>query len=97
MVAGNAVRPVVFEGMFMAMAFSHEKRLATIAKTVEELGADAVVMARRGRTGLTHLLFGSVAEAVLASSRVPILLVHALAGEAPEAPFYPAAAPPRCH
>ena len=25
-----AVRPVVFEGMFMAIAFSHEKRLASM-------------------------------------------------------------------
>jgi len=37
MAAGNAVRPVVFEGMFMAIAFSHEKRLANLAKRIEEL------------------------------------------------------------
>ena len=37
MAAGNAVRPVVFEGMFMAIAFSHEKRLASLAKGIEEL------------------------------------------------------------
>ena len=37
MAAGNAVRPVVFEGMFMAIAFSHEKRLANLAKAIEEL------------------------------------------------------------
>lgn len=37
MVAGNAVRPVVFEGMFIAIAFSHEKRLANLARAIEEL------------------------------------------------------------
>jgi hypothetical protein len=37
MAAGNAVRPVVFEGMFMAIVFSHEKRLANLAKGIEEL------------------------------------------------------------
>jgi hypothetical protein len=37
MAAGNAVRPVVFEGMFMAIAFSHEKRLANLTKGIEEL------------------------------------------------------------
>jgi len=37
MAAGNAVRPVVFEGMFMAIAFSHEMRLAKIARAIEEL------------------------------------------------------------
>jgi hypothetical protein len=37
MAAGNAVRPVVFEGRFMAIAFSHEKRLTDIGKAIEEL------------------------------------------------------------
>ena len=36
-VAGNAVRPVVFEGMFMAIVSSHEKRLAGLQKAVGEL------------------------------------------------------------
>jgi hypothetical protein len=31
------VRPAVFEGMFMAIAFSHEKRLANMRKAIEEL------------------------------------------------------------
>lgn len=37
MAAGNAIRPVVFEGIFMAMAFSHEKRLTNIERAIEEL------------------------------------------------------------
>ena len=37
MAAGNAVRPVVFEGMFMAIAFSHEKRLANLESAIEKL------------------------------------------------------------
>ncbi len=37
MAAGNAVRPVVFEGMFMAIAFSHEIRLVELRNRVEEL------------------------------------------------------------
>jgi hypothetical protein len=40
MAAGNAVRPVVFEGMFMAIAFSHEKRLTSIGRAIEELRAE---------------------------------------------------------
>jgi hypothetical protein len=35
--AGNAVRPVVFEWMFMAIAFSHEKRLAKLRRAMERL------------------------------------------------------------
>ena len=37
MAAGNAVLPVVFEGMFMAIAFSHEKRIASLASAMEKL------------------------------------------------------------
>ena len=37
MAAGNAVRPVVFEGMFMAIVFSHERRLANLGRAIEEL------------------------------------------------------------
>jgi len=37
MAAGNAVRPVVFEGMFMAIVFSHEKRLEDLTKAIEEV------------------------------------------------------------
>ena len=39
--------------------------------------------------GLAHLLFGSVAEAILADSHVPVFLVRAQAGEARQSPFEP--------
>ena len=38
--------------------------------------ADAVVMATAGRTGLAHLLIGSVAEKVVRHSPVPVLTVR---------------------
>lgn len=63
-----------------------------IVETIEGLGADGIVMATHGRTGLAHLLYGSVAEAVLAGSRVPVFLVHARPGEAPAPPFNPSTA-----
>jgi nucleotide-binding universal stress UspA family protein len=40
-----------------------------------EWGADAVVMATRGRQGLQKLVLGSVAEAVVRDSHVPVLLI----------------------
>jgi nucleotide-binding universal stress UspA family protein len=64
---------------------------AQIVKVTQELGAAEVVMATHGRTGLPHLLYGSVAEAVLARSRIPVLLVPARPGEAPMPPFDPIA------
>ena len=63
-----------------------------ILHTATRHPADAIVMATHGRGGLSHLLYGSVAEAVLATSHVPVFLVHARPGEATSAPFDPVAA-----
>jgi hypothetical protein len=35
--SSNAVRPVKFEGMFMALAFDHERRLESLAVRIEKL------------------------------------------------------------
>lgn len=43
----------------------------------EEHNADLIVMGTHGRTGLLHLLMGSVAESVLRRARVPVLCVPA--------------------
>jgi len=38
--------------------------------------ADVIVMTTVGRTGLTHLLMGSVAEKVVRHATVPVLTIH---------------------
>lgn len=50
-------------------------------------GADLIVMATHGRTGLTHVVLGSVAERVVRTAACPVLTIraHAAAGAA-EAP-----------
>lgn len=63
-----------------------------ILDQVKHLEADAIVMATHGRTGLAHLLYGSVAEAVLADSGVPVFLVHSRPGKAAAPGFDPLAA-----
>jgi nucleotide-binding universal stress UspA family protein len=63
-----------------------------ILDTVQQFGADSIVMATHGRTGLAHLLHGSVAEAVLTRSSVPVFMVYARPGEAAAAPFDSASA-----
>src|SRR5436853_356642 len=45
--------------------------------------ADVIVMATLGRTGLAHLLIGSVAERVVRHAKVPVLTVRAAAPRAP--------------
>jgi nucleotide-binding universal stress UspA family protein len=57
-----------------------------IASTASSVGADAIVMATHGQTGLAHLLYGSVAEAVVATSRMPVILVPARFDAATRAP-----------
>jgi len=49
---------------------------AAVVKTARQIGADLVVMATHGRTGLSHDLFGSVTEAVVRQSHCPVLTVR---------------------
>jgi len=46
-----------------------------IIQTAEDWGADLIVMGTHGRTGLKHLLLGSVAEHVIRHSKIPSLIV----------------------
>jgi nucleotide-binding universal stress UspA family protein len=50
-----------------------------ILKVVEELRPKLVAMGTHGRTGLSHLLLGSVAEKVVRSSPAPVITIHAKA------------------
>ncbi|HZR02576.1 MAG TPA: universal stress protein [Burkholderiales bacterium] len=47
-----------------------------ILKEAGDWGADLIVMGTHGRRGLTHLVLGSDAEAVLHGARVPVLLIR---------------------
>jgi nucleotide-binding universal stress UspA family protein len=49
------------------------RRVADFAKRI---GADLIVMASRGRTGLSHMLHGSVAEQVMRLSHCPVLVLR---------------------
>ena len=47
-----------------------------ILQTVEELGADLIVMGTHGRRGISRALLGSVAEMVVRTAAVPVLTVR---------------------
>lgn len=47
-----------------------------IVAAAREAGADLVAMTTHGRSGLGRLLFGSVAEAVLRESKLPVFLMR---------------------
>jgi nucleotide-binding universal stress UspA family protein len=50
---------------------------ATIVAEAQDARADLIVIGTHGRTGLSHLLLGSVAEAVIRKAPCPILAVQA--------------------
>lgn len=48
----------------------------TIRRHAETLGTDLIVMSTHGRTGLHRLWLGSVADSLVRSTRIPVLLVR---------------------
>lgn len=48
----------------------------TILGLVDELGADLVLVGSTGKSGIERALLGSVANALLRRSRIPVLTVH---------------------
>ena len=53
------------------------KPAVEILKVAEEENADVIIIATHGRTGIAHMVFGSVAERVVRLSKVPVLTIHA--------------------
>jgi nucleotide-binding universal stress UspA family protein len=49
---------------------------AEIVKVATELKAGLIVMPSHGRTGLKHLLLGSVAERVVRTATCPVLVLR---------------------
>ena len=47
-----------------------------IISTVKEIGADIIVIGTHGRTGLSHIMMGSVAEKVVRKPSCPVLTVR---------------------
>jgi nucleotide-binding universal stress UspA family protein len=47
-----------------------------ILATAEQEKTDAVFMATHGRTGLKHIVFGSVAQRVVSRASCPVLTVR---------------------
>ncbi len=70
---------------FMNTKFPHDHNVmlvvrrgevySEIIKFAQEEGIDLIVLSTHGRTGLSHLLMGSIAEKVVRYSTVPVLTV----------------------
>ena len=63
---------------------------AEIVNAARDVQADLIAMTTHGRSGLRRLMFGSVAEAVLRQSDIPVFLLRAteaqVAGRTPREP-----------
>ena len=46
-----------------------------VLRVADEVGASYIVVGTHGRTGLAHLLMGSVAEQIVRRAKVPVLAV----------------------
>ena len=66
---------VSFEHMLLVGEPAH-----AIVEAAEKENVDLIVMGTHGRTGLTRLLMGSVAEAVVRRAKCPVLTVKHPAG-----------------
>jgi universal stress protein A len=66
----------------------------TIAAAAGDKGMDLIVMGTHGRSGLSHLLLGSVAERVVRSAPCPVLTVREAVTPLAEAPRVIAEAEP---
>lgn len=66
---------------------------ATIVRFAKENGVNYIVMPTHGRTGLTRLLMGSVAEEVVRKAPCPVLTIKDAAARKPQAPV----AKEHCH
>jgi nucleotide-binding universal stress UspA family protein len=67
--------PVSFTGSWEAQVTAGDPA-DSIVRMAEALAVDLIVMATHGRTGLPHLLLGSVAEKVVRHAPCPVLTVR---------------------
>jgi nucleotide-binding universal stress UspA family protein len=66
-----------FDGLRVLTTVRSGEAPREIIAAAKETQTDLIAMTTRGRTGLSRLLFGSVAEAVLRTADVPVFVLRA--------------------
>ena len=74
---GKLLNEVKYEGVGMEGEVIHGRVAETLAAYATEHGADLILIATHGRSGVSRWVWGSVAERILRSSCVPVLMVRA--------------------
>jgi nucleotide-binding universal stress UspA family protein len=71
----HALVPATFSGTWEVQVTDGHPADA-IVRTAEELDVDLIIMATHGRTGVPHMVLGSVAEKVVRHAPCPVLTVR---------------------
>ena len=69
------------KGVRVTTAVRRGEPVAEILAGAREVDADLIAMTTHGRSGLSRLLFGSVAAAVLSQAEVPVFLMRQTAAQ----------------
>lgn len=74
---GNVAERVAAWGAATTWELRHGDPAVEILECAAEIGADLIVMSTHGRSGVNRWVFGSVADRLLRSAPIPVLLVRA--------------------
>lgn len=55
---------------------AHEAPYKAILETAKNMHCDLIVMGSHGRSGIAHIIIGSIAQKVLAHASLPVLIVR---------------------
>ncbi len=69
------LKPYLDQGVVIEYRITQGVPHESIHQYADEVKADMIVMGTHGRTGITHLLMGSIAERVVRTSTIPVLTV----------------------
>jgi nucleotide-binding universal stress UspA family protein len=70
------IKGIDTQGLKVSSSLCEGVPYVEIVRVAQDTGADLVVIGTHGRTGLAHLLLGSVAERVVRTSTAPVLVIR---------------------
>jgi nucleotide-binding universal stress UspA family protein len=73
----NIIKQGTYDGAALKAEVIMGKPADSIAEYAEKHGVDLIVIATHGRSGISRWVYGSVADKVLRSACVPVLMVRA--------------------
>ncbi len=73
---GNFLEDKIPSGVPLVEQILHGRPFAEVVRYAADLHMDLIVMGTHGRTGISHMLMGSVAEKVVRQSPCPVLTVR---------------------